>query len=142
MKTYIEHINIAVADIQETITFFQTAFPHFVIRGGAKNENEKWEWLHLGTNDTYIAINQAEENSLGKRKLYESAGFNHVGFVVTNAKQLAKRLEKAGYKSSYPTEYHQFRTRVYFFDKEGNDYEFVEYHSEKDEERNQYDGVK
>lgn len=139
MKTYIEHINIAVSDIQEAITFFQTAFPHFAIRGSANNENGQLEWVHLGTNDTYIAINKATESKLPKRTLYESAGFNHVGFVVTGVTELAKRLEKAGYKSSYETEKHQFRTRVYFFDKEGNDYEFIEYHSEKDAERNQYD---
>ena len=57
-KIYLEHANITVSNLKEAIHFFQTAFPHFVIRGGG---NETREWVHLGDDVTYLAINQIGE---------------------------------------------------------------------------------
>ena len=58
--------------------------------------------------------------------------------MVDDAGALSARLEAAGYKRSYPRQADQYRIREYYFDADGNEFEFVEYLSEKAEERNSY----
>ena len=53
MSTRIEHANLAVRDVDETIRFLKTAFPDFRVR----REGKTWQgarWVHVGTDDTYI----------------------------------------------------------------------------------------
>lgn len=135
-KIYLEHANITVNDLQEAVKFFQTAFPHFKIRGGG---NDMREWVHLGDDNTYIAINQAQQNDLMVTKDYDSIGINHLGFVVQNVDEIAENLLQKGYKRDYPKQVEQFRVRDYFADADGNQYEFVQYLSEVTEEKNLYD---
>ena len=134
-KIYLEHANITVSNIQEAIKFFQTAFPHFKIRGGG---NGLREWVHLGDNDTYIALNQAKEKALKVEKNYDKIGINHIGFVVQDVEEIANNLLRNGYKRDFPKEVEQFRIRDYFADADGNQYEFVQYLSEVPEEKNSY----
>ncbi len=134
-KMYLEHANITVNNIQEAIKFFQTAFPHFKIRGQG---NEMREWVHLGDDTTYIAINKAINKNLNVEKNYDRAGINHIGFVVENVEEIARNLLSNGYKRDYPKEVEEFRIRDYFADADGNQYEFVQYLSELPEERNKY----
>jgi hypothetical protein len=58
--------------------------------------------------------------------------------MVDNAEQVRSRLLAAGYIESTVENNHPFRKRLYFYDPEGRDWEFVEYLSEKLEERNDY----
>jgi len=132
---YLEHANITVNNLQEAIKFFQTAFPHFKIRGGG---NEMREWVHLGDDDTYIAINQAKQNDLKVDKNYDRIGINHLGFVVPNVEEIATRLLSNGYKRDFPKQVEKFRIREYFADADGNEYEFVQYLSEVIHEKNSY----
>ncbi len=132
---YLEHANITVNDLQEAIKFFQTAFPHFKIRGGG---NDTKEWVHLGDDHTYIAINQAKQNDLKAEKNYDNIGINHLGFVVQDVDEIAKNLLNNGYQRDYPKQVEQFRVRDYFADADGNQYEFVQYLSEIVEEKNSY----
>lgn len=132
---YLEHANITVNDLQEAIKFFQTAFPHFKIRGGG---NEMREWIHLGDDDTYIAINQAKQSDLKADKNYDRIGINHLGFVVQDVEEIANNLLNNGYRRDFPKEVEQFRIRDYFADADGNQYEFVQYLSNKPEEKNNY----
>lgn len=138
MKTqniYLEHANITVQDMQEAIRFFQTAFPHFKIRGGGHHLRE---WVHLGDDNTYIAINQAKQEDINERNDYDKIGINHIGFVVEDVEEIANNLLKNGYKRDYPKQTEQFRIRDYFADADGNQYEFVQYLSEVTEEKNSY----
>lgn len=134
-KIYLEHANITVNDLKEAIKFFQTAFPHFKIRGGG---NDTREWVHLGDENTYLALNQALLNELKPDKNYDKIGVNHLGFVVKNVQEIANNLLKNGYKRDYPKQEEQFRIRDYFADADGNQYEFVQYLSDKPEEKNSY----
>ena len=134
-KMYLEHVNITVNNLQEAIKFFQTAFPHFKIRGRG---NDTKEWVHIGDDDTYITLNQAKEEAFKVEKNYYKAGINHIGFVVQNVEEIAKNLLKNGYKRDYPKQVEQFRIRDYFVDMDGNEYEFIQYLSEIPEERNSY----
>ena len=133
-KVYLEHSNITVTNLEEGIHFFQTAFPEFSIRGGKLEDN----WVHFGDDFTYIALQQSVNSKLDKNS-YDNPGINHLAFVVEDIKSLVERLESEGYKKNYPSEYHEFRTREYYLDADGNEYEFIEYHSNNPEERNQYD---
>lgn len=134
-KIYLEHANITVNNLQETLKFFQTAFPNFKIRGGG---NETREWVHFGDEDTYLTINQAIEKDEKNGKNYDRIGINHLGFVVQNVEEIAANLLRNGYKRDYPKQVEQFRIRDYFADPDGNQYEFIQYLSEVAEERNKY----
>lgn len=133
---YLEHANITVNDLQEAVKFFQTAFPHFKIRGGG---NGLREWVHLGDDNTYLAINQAKLSDLNVDKDYDKIGINHLGFVVRDVEEVANNLLKNGYKRDFPKEVEEFRVRDYFADADGNQYEFIQYLSDKPEEKNRYD---
>ena len=78
-QVYLERANITVNSLQEAIDFFQTAFPHFKRRGGGHGTRER---VHLGDDNTYIAINQAKYSDLKVDKNYDTMGINHIGFVV------------------------------------------------------------
>ena len=66
-------------------------------------------------------------------------GLNHLGFEVDDVAALRERMLAAGYTESTVPNAHPHRTRVYFYDAEGNDWEFVEYFSDNPAERNDYD---
>lgn len=134
-KIYLEHANITVSDMAKAIHFFQTAFPHFKIRGGG---NESREWLHLGDDVTYLALNKTGKLLEKNEKGYAKLGVNHIGFVVENVEEIANRLLAEGYKRDYPTQIEKFRIREYFADSDGNEYEFVQYLSNKIEEKNSF----
>ena len=134
-KIYLEHANITANSIKECVHFFQSAFPHFEIRGG---DDDLKEWIHLGDDNTYIAINKAQSNLDKFEKDYAKIGINHIGFVVENVNEIAERLLAAGYKRDYPRQEEKFRIREYFADGDSNQYEFVQYLSDKIEEKNLY----
>ncbi|MFT5860723.1 MAG: putative lactoylglutathione lyase [Flavobacteriaceae bacterium] len=135
-QVYLEHSNITVTNIESSTRFFQAAFPDFIIRGGGTRNDRKW--IHLGNETTYVALNETlskEHHS----KNYAKNGFNHLGFVVSDVKSLAKNLLEAGFKRDYPKQIEKFRIRDYFLDEDGNEFEFIQYLSDKLEERNFYD---
>jgi len=134
-KMYLEHVNITVNNLEEAIQFFQTAFPHFKIRGGG---DKLREWVHLGDEHTYIALNQAEAPLQKVEKNYEKAGVNHIGFVVQDVEEIANKLLTKGYQRDYPKQVEKFRIRDYFADTDGNQYESVQYLSEVPAEKNDY----
>ncbi|MCB9191328.1 MAG: VOC family protein [Flavobacteriales bacterium] len=138
MKTqaYLEHNNITVNNIDETTRFLQTAMPEFEIRGGGVHNGRRW--IHIGTEHSYLAVNEATIES-DKNEAYSGVGFNHMGFVVDNVEAVGKRLLEAGYKRDYPLTEQKYRIRDYFIDTDGNEYEFIQYLSDKPEERNSYE---
>lgn len=134
-QTYLEHVNISVNNLDEAIEFIQTALPSFKVRGGGEQNGRKW--IHIGTDESYLAINEVSKTKLGGKN-YDLTGMNHLGFVVNDVTQVAERLTAKGYVRSYPLTHHQFRIRDYFLDNAGNEYEFIQYLSDKPEERNDY----
>lgn len=140
MKCYLEHANITVTDIDEATRFLTTAFPHFKVRGKGESELDGVirKWLHIGTNETYIALEQISMIDEGTRRAYRDVGINHIGFVVEDTEKITENLKKAGYQESITVEPHPFRKRVYFYDPDGIEYEFIEYLSDDFAERNDY----
>ena len=138
MTIRMEHANLAVSDFDNAVRFLQTAFPAFVVRREGSNEGRRW--MHIGTDDTYIALNEASLEPTGSRAPYDGhPGVNHLGFEVDDAEGIRERLSAAGFRdSTYPND-HPHRTRVYFYDADGNDWEFVQYFSDRTDERNDYE---
>ena len=57
MATRLEHANVCVRDLDAMIRFLETTFPEFHVRGeGTSNDGTRW--VHVGTNETYIALGQ------------------------------------------------------------------------------------
>ena len=139
MTCRLEHANICVRDIEPVIRFLKTAFPEFQVRGeGTSRDGTRW--VHVGTNDTYIALGQSKADSERHWMPYRGEpGVNHLAYEVDDVDSLSARLEAAGYRESTPPNAHRHRKRVYFNDPEGNDWEFVQYFSQDPAERNDYE---
>jgi catechol 2,3-dioxygenase-like lactoylglutathione lyase family enzyme len=66
-------------------------------------------------------------------------GVNHLAYEVDDVESLRARLKAAGYRDSTVPNTHPHRKRVYFYDPDGNDWEFVQYFSQDPAERNDYE---
>jgi catechol 2,3-dioxygenase-like lactoylglutathione lyase family enzyme len=120
------------------IQFLQTAFPEFHIRHEGTN-TQSGRWVHVGTDDTYIALNEANQDPTDRRQPYSGKpGLNHLGYEVEDVEALRLRMVDAGYRDSTIPNDHPHRRRVYFYDPEGNDWEFVQYLSANPDDRNDY----
>jgi catechol 2,3-dioxygenase-like lactoylglutathione lyase family enzyme len=139
MTIRLEHANLHVRDIDEMIRFLRTAFPTFAIRHDETEADGK-RWVHIGTDDAYLALNQATEESAEEWMPYSGKpGLNHLGFEVDDVDALRFRMLEAGYRDSTYPNAHPHRRRVYFNDAEGNDWEFVQYLSHEACERHDYE---
>ena len=137
MEPYLEHLNLTVVDVDRTIRFLQTAMPQLQVRGGGTGEKCR-RWVHVGVGATYLAIEDRGAEGPGPHEPYVHPGMNHIGFVVGNVGEVAERLTNAGYKPGLKAQEHPHRKRIYFYDDDGNEFEFVEYLSADPEERNDY----
>ena len=138
MSTQLEHANLTVNNIDTMVEFLTTAFDDFAVRHDAVAEDGR-RWVHVGNANTYIALNAVRDGREIKFAPYSGQrGCNHLGYVVDDAQAVAKRLRTAGYHDSTYPNAHPHRTRVYFNDPDGNDWEFVQYHSNRSAERNDY----
>lgn len=137
MIVRMEHANLSVRQVDETVRFLKAAFPEFEIRREGLNNGRRW--VHIGTADTYLALNEARAEPKESWVPYSGKpGVNHLGFEVDDVDALQQRLTAAGFRdSTYPNS-HPHRQRVYFYDADGNDWEFVEYFSDDPDERNDY----
>ncbi|WP_154124718.1 VOC family protein [Grimontia hollisae] len=136
MNSYVEHANITVTNLDNAIQFLQTAMPEFVVRG--KGYSDDHGWCHLGTNTSYIALQEVVINKAVERIPYRQLGVNHIGFVVADAEKAANRLREAGYKEVSFDKTHPARKRAYFLDSDGNEWEFIEYLTDTIASRNDY----
>jgi catechol 2,3-dioxygenase-like lactoylglutathione lyase family enzyme len=113
MAVRLEHANLTVRDIDAMIRFLQTAFPEFKLRGEGKNRDGS-RWVHVGTDQTYIALSPAKQEPEQHWMPYQGApGVNHLAYEVDDV-------------------------GANFYDPEGNDWEFVEYLSQDSAARNDY----
>jgi catechol 2,3-dioxygenase-like lactoylglutathione lyase family enzyme len=120
------------------IKFLITAFPEFNIRFEDKDSDGN-RWVHIGTDYTYLALEQATKEPVKKWIPYAGyPGVNHLGVEVDDVDALSDRLNAAGYKDSTIPNSHPYRKRVYFHDPDGNDWEFVQYLSDDSSKRNDY----
>ena len=141
----LEHVNLVMEDIQPTLDFLLIAFPHWKVRGEGemvwgRGENAiPRHWLHVGDDDYYLTLN---DNGQGENRDVSTVqvGVAHIGFVVDNLAQLISRLAKQGFTVDITGQDHPFRQTVYYNDPAGFQFEFLQYHSDKPEEKNMYGG--
>jgi len=139
MTTRLEHANLQVRDLEAMIRFVQTAFPEFRVRHRGSNLAGK-AWLHVGTDETYLALQEATEPAAEPWVPYGAKpGLNHLGYEVDDVEALRDRMLAADYRESTVPNEHPHRRRVYFYDPEGNDWEFVQYTSDDPSKRNDYE---
>lgn len=137
----LEHVSLTVADLDAETAFLRTAFPDFRVRGGGETAETRWtqHWLHVGNDDQYLALYQARPDAGPPPQAHTTTpSANHIGVVVDDVESLAARLQAAGYREGHVAPPHPHRKRVYVIDPAGFEWEFVEYLSDKPEERNAY----
>ena len=135
MPSHVEHANISVTDVDESLRFFRTAMPDLRVRHDSGPGVNRW--VHFGTDTTYISINQMPPPVEGEFQ-HQRPGFNHVGFVVDDVDALYERMRAAGYREGFIPSPHPYRKRVYFLDSDGMEYEFIQYYSTNPDEKNDY----
>jgi catechol 2,3-dioxygenase-like lactoylglutathione lyase family enzyme len=138
MQPYLEHLNMTSTDVEETIRFLLTAMPELRVRGSGGGVKAK-HWVHVGTDESYLCIEDRGATEKGPHQPYVHPGMNHLGFVVRDGAVVAERLRAAGYREGSTYHDHPHRHRYYFFDHDDNEYEFVQYLSDDPAERNDYD---
>ena len=137
----LEHVNLVVKDIGASCDFILTAFPDWKIRGEGKSE---WygtfrHWCHIGTEENYITLNDGGTSENRDLKSHD-IGLAHIGFEVTELEEIAQRLKSKGYEIATIGADHPHRKTLYFIDPAGFEFEFIQYLSNQDEERNLYGG--
>lgn len=138
MNFRLEHANLTVRHFDDAVRFLQAAFPEVRVRREGRNEGRRW--MHIGTDQTYLALTESRATSDTPFEPYSGEpGVNHLGFEVKDVEALRSRLADAGFRDSTYPNAHPHRKRVYFRDRDGNDWEFVEYFSDDPAERNDYE---
>lgn len=135
----LEHVNLVVNDIEQSLTFYQAAFPHWTVRGGGASEwyGKARNWVHFGDDYQYLAFN---DDGVGKNRdlTGHQIGLAHFAFITNDIKGVIERLRQAGYKVDKEGAKDDYRSNVYFIDPNGYEVEFVQYHSDLPELRNRY----
>lgn len=136
----LEHINLVVNDIKQTLAFYQAAFPHWSIRGGGISEwyGKPRNWVHFGDDYQYLAFN---DDGVGENRdlTGNQIGLAHFAFVTSDMKGMIERLAQAGFAVDKQGAEDTYRENVYFVDPNGYEVEFVQYHSDLPNDRNRYE---
>jgi len=136
----LEHVNLVVSDIKESLRFYQAALPHWAIRSEGVSEwsGVKRNWVHFGDDYQYIAFN---DNGIGVNRDLSGhqIGLAHFCFVTNNIDAVILRLKQACFEIAKQGAVNEFRKNAYFLDPNGYEVEFVEYLSDLPQERNNDD---
>jgi catechol 2,3-dioxygenase-like lactoylglutathione lyase family enzyme len=137
---HLEHLNLVVKDLSETLTFYAAAFPHWQVRGGGEGDwyGVRRNWIHFGDDKHYLTFNDSgtgENRDLHSNEL----GLSHFAYVTSNIDAVVNRLMQAGFAVAKDGANSPFRRNVYFIDPNGYEVEFVQYLSDLPEERNLFD---
>lgn len=132
----LEHANLSVQHTDEMERFLIAAFPDFHRRGGGLDGRGR-PWRHVGNDEFYIALQTVPTN--GHRTPYgNDTGLNHLGWEVDDLAALVERMRQAGFEPNMAADDHPARSRRYFYDPDGNDWEFVQYLTSDTKARNDY----
>jgi len=138
-NAYLEHANISVVNTEATIKLRIAAMPNWHVRGGGEMTmaGETIQWHHIGDNQSYIAVQSGGRGKVSDWKT-SWTGVKHIGFVVPDLNSLIKRLADCGYDVDHFGGDHPYRKSAYFLEPHGIQFEFTEYLSSSDSERNDY----
>ena len=98
MPERLDHANLCVHDIDAVVRFLKTAFPDFKICRDTTDPDGS-RWVHVGSNETYIALNQAKPEEARRGTPHKGRpGLNHLAYEVDDVEALRARLRAAGYR--------------------------------------------
>jgi catechol 2,3-dioxygenase-like lactoylglutathione lyase family enzyme len=133
----IEHLNLVVRDIPETLKFYQAAFPHWQVRTSGEGDwnGKARKWLHFGDDYQYLALS---DNGVGDNRdlAGHQTGLAHFGFLTHDIAAVVSRLAEAGFEIDHDGAREHYRKNVYYIDPNGFEVEFVQYLSDIPEQRN------
>ena len=119
----LEHVNLAVSDLDRSIAFYCELLDLSVRWKGPIDEERIG--AHVGDERSYIALFEAA--TAGTVALdYGRPGINHFGFVVDDLDESRRRVEALGATVHREADYEPGR-RIYFLDPDGHEVELVEY---------------
>ncbi|MFT5805959.1 MAG: catechol 2,3-dioxygenase-like lactoylglutathione lyase family enzyme [Moritella dasanensis] len=136
---HLEHVNLIVRDIEETLTFYRAAFPHWSIRGGDKGEwsGKPRTWVHFGDDYQYLAFG---DNGVGDNRdlAGHQVGLAHFAYVTDDIAGVIARLAEADFSIAKDGMDDEYRQNIYFLDPNGYEVEFVQYNTDIPSLRNRY----
>ncbi|WP_425039108.1 VOC family protein [Primorskyibacter sp. S187A] len=122
----LEHINLTVADAHETASILEQAFG-WRVRWQGKTAQGGWDAVHVGTQDSYLALFSPGDTTGPAPKRYSRTGtLNHIGIVVPDLEAAEARVRAAGFTPHAHHDYEPGR-RFYFEGPDGIEYEVVCY---------------
>ena len=126
---HLEHVNITVSDPKKTAQMLADLFGWHTRWEGASMEGAGYT-MHVGTDDSYIAIYSGSEPAQTVPKAdasYQTRGaMNHIGVVVDDLDAVAAKIEARGYVAHSHADYEPGR-RFYFHDLDGIEFEVISY---------------
>jgi len=132
----LEHANLSVCDVQAMTRFLQAVAPDFRGRGEGLDSSGR-AWRHVGNDRFYVAL-QSVPPSETRTPYGNTPGLNHLGWEVNSVQDLEERMAASGYVPNLRVDDHPARRRLYFYDPDGNDWEFAEYLTDDPVQRNDY----
>ena len=135
----IEHANITVKSIEQSIWFLKVIYPELKILNSGSRDSEygKHTWTHVLIEKSYFALEEVEHFDDIIKPMNSYHGVNHMGLIVNNIHTVANRLDKAKLHYHW-AEYFPERKRLYAYDEYGMEFELIEYSSDSVEERFTY----
>lgn len=119
----LEHVNLTVADVDRSVAFYQHLLGWRVRWQG---QGLMGRAVHVGDDETYLALFEAPERARSDGASYGQVGFNHVGFVVDDLDEARRRLRAAGVEITSEQVYDP-GVHLYFLDPDGYEVELVAY---------------
>ena len=122
----IEHVNMTVRDLDESIEFYCALFDGEVSwQGTATNMTGPVRAAHVRFGDDYFSLFEKER---GERAAYDYGppGINHIGLVVQDLDAIRKKLAALHTPVEKEADYEPGH-RLYVFDPNGIELELVQY---------------
>ena len=120
---FLEHVNMSVADLDQTIAFYQQLLGLNVRWRGTTPSG--LEAAHIGDERHYLALFAIGDRE-HKEADYDELGLNHFGFVVDDLDTAKRKLKDLNVEPTMEADYEPGR-RLYFLDPNGVEVELVQY---------------
>lgn len=125
----LEHVNITVSDPKQTAQMLANLFGWHTRWEGEAMGGAGYT-MHVGTNETYIAIYSGSNPKQTVPKAdasYQTRGaMNHIGVVVDDLDPIEAQVAAMGFEPHSHADYEPGR-RFYFYDGDGVEYEVICY---------------
>lgn len=125
MPARLEHANLTVSDAAETARWMAELFGWRIRWQGPVSLGG--HTVHIGSEDQYLALYQPPEPTQPPSDDRRRRGrLNHVGVVTQDLAAIEERVRALGFEPCNHADYEPGR-RFYFHDRDGIEYEVVEY---------------